>query len=91
MFYGLAMVSLLILRKTMKEVPRPYKVPVVIPIFILLISIYLSATPIIMDPSPKYLIALGFVLIGILIYYWFIYKNMRPKTFMSEYYLPPSC
>lgn len=82
-FYGLAMVSLLVLRKTMKDVHRPYKVPVVIPIFILLIALYLSATPIILDPSPKYLFAVGFILIGVIIYYWFIYKNKRPQSIMN--------
>lgn len=34
------------------------------------------------DPSPKYLFAIGFMVLGALVYYWFIYKNKRPQ-FMS--------
>lgn len=84
LFYGVAMVSLLILRKTMKDAPRPYRVPTWIPILILLVAIYLSITPIVTDPSPKYLFALGFILIGVAIYYWFIYKKRQPKKALGK-------
>lgn len=79
LFYGIAMISLLVLRRTMKDAPRPYRVPTWIPVFILLVAIYLSITPIVTDPSPKYLFALGFILIGVVIYYWFVYKKNQPK------------
>ncbi|KAJ8971078.1 hypothetical protein NQ317_014751 [Molorchus minor] len=84
LFYGLAMVSLIVLRKTMKDVHRPFKVPIVIPIFILLVALYLSAVPIIMEPSLKYLVALGFLLVGVLVYYWFVYKGKRPDAIMDR-------
>lgn len=78
-FYGTAMVALLILRKTKKDIPRPYMVPLWIPVFIIFVAIFLATVPIITDPSPQYLFALGFILIGILVYYWFIYKKNRPS------------
>ncbi|KAJ8950656.1 hypothetical protein NQ318_010857 [Aromia moschata] len=84
LFYGLAMVSLIVLRRTMKDAHRPFKVPIVIPIFILLVSLYLSAVPIIMEPTPKYLIALGFMFLGVIVYYWFVYKGKRPDTIMGK-------
>ncbi|XP_063911415.1 b(0,+)-type amino acid transporter 1-like [Zophobas morio] len=84
-FYGLAFVSLLVLRKTMKDVHRPYKVPTWIVIFALLIAIYLSVTPIVTDPSPKYLSALAFILVGVFIYYYFIYKKNFPDTIMKRF------
>lgn len=62
-----------------------FQVPIVIPILILLVSLYLVITPIILEPTPKYLIAIGFMMIGILVYYWFIYKNNRPRSLMSKY------
>ncbi|VEN59865.1 unnamed protein product [Callosobruchus maculatus] len=83
-FYGVAMISLLILRKTMKKAHRPYKVPLVIPVFILVLAIYLTITPIVLEPSPKYLLALIFMLFGVLVYYWFIYKDNRPKNLMGS-------
>ncbi|KAK9891437.1 hypothetical protein WA026_014672 [Henosepilachna vigintioctopunctata] len=83
-FYGLAMVSLLVLRRTMKDVPRPYKVPIIIPVFILLVATFLTLTPIITDPTPKYLFALGFIFVGCLVYTWFIYKKKRPEQFIEK-------
>ncbi|CAG9821866.1 unnamed protein product, partial [Phaedon cochleariae] len=84
LFYGIAMISLLVMRKTMKETHRPYKVPIFIPVFIFMVALYLSVIPIILDPTPKYLMALGFMLIGVFIYYWFIYKDKRPKAMMRS-------
>ncbi|XP_056635372.1 b(0,+)-type amino acid transporter 1-like isoform X2 [Diorhabda carinulata] len=84
-FYGVAMVSLIVMRSTMKDAKRPYKVPIVIPVFILLVALYLCITPIILQPSPKYLMALGFMLLGVLIYYLCIYKNKRPKSFLEGF------
>ncbi|RZC22676.1 b(0,+)-type amino acid transporter 1-like, partial [Asbolus verrucosus] len=85
LFYGTAMVSLLILRRNMKDVHRPYKVPTWIAVFVLLIAVYLSVTPIVTDPSPKYLFALGFILLEVLVYYWFIYKKYTPKSSMDKF------
>ncbi|KAJ8918679.1 hypothetical protein NQ315_014999 [Exocentrus adspersus] len=82
-FYCLAMVSLLILKRTRKDVPRLYKVPLVLPIFMILIFIYLMLTPIFMQPTMKYLIAIGIMVIGTVFYYLFIYKNMKPKIFLK--------
>lgn len=50
--------------------------PVVI--LTLLVAIYLSAVPLVVDPTPKYLIALLFVGVGILLYYILIYKGKTP-------------
>ncbi|XP_060534790.1 b(0,+)-type amino acid transporter 1-like isoform X2 [Cylas formicarius] len=82
--YGTAMLSLLVLRRTMKDVPRPYKVPVWIPVFIFLVALYLSVTPIVTDPDPMYLFALGFTSLGVPVYYWCIYKRRRPDRLMNR-------
>lgn len=55
------------------------QVPTFIPIFIMGVAIFLSVVPIVTDPSPKYLFAIGFILLGVAVYYFFIYKNNRPK------------
>lgn len=78
-FYGTAMVSLLILRKTMKDVHRPYRVPTWIPVFIIFVAIFLSVVPIVTDPSPKFLFGIIFILLGMFVYYWFVYKKRIPK------------
>lgn len=82
--YGAAMSCVLILRKTQPKIPRPYRVPTVIPIFTILVAIFLSVMPIINEPSIKYLLALGFIAIGVAVYTPFVYLKKRPKL-MSKY------
>ncbi|XP_076623185.1 b(0,+)-type amino acid transporter 1 isoform X1 [Colletes latitarsis] len=76
-FYGLAMVSLLIMRRTKPEAPRPYRVPTVIPWLVLCVSIFLAVIPIIHEPTPKYLFALLFILFGLVIYHVYVYKKIQ--------------
>ena len=78
-FYGSAVVALLVMRKTKPDIPRPYRVPTVIPFFILAVSLFLSIMPIIADPSPKYLLAILFILSGVAVYTPFVYYKIRPK------------
>uniref|UniRef100_A0AAR5Q103 b(0,+)-type amino acid transporter 1 n=1 Tax=Dendroctonus ponderosae TaxID=77166 RepID=A0AAR5Q103_DENPD len=83
--YGTAMVSLLVLRRTRSQVPRPYKVPTWIPIFICLVAVFLSVTPIVTDPDPMYLFALGFALLGVPVYYCCCYKKtLQPKACLNR-------
>lgn len=84
--YGSAFISLLVLRRTQPDIPRPYKVPIVIPIFALLVAIFLSVMPIISEPSFKYLAALAFIGSGIAMYYFFVYLKIRPR-WMSKTFL----
>ncbi|KAL6261635.1 hypothetical protein P5V15_006723 [Pogonomyrmex californicus] len=76
-FYGLAMVSLIIMRRTKADAPRPYTVPIVIPWIVLAVSIFLAVLPIVYEPSLKYLFALAFILFGIVVYHIFVYKKIR--------------
>lgn len=77
--YGSAFVCLLVLRKTQPNVPRPYKVPLVVPIFALAVAVFLSVMPIVTEPSVKYLAALGFIALGVAVYVPFVYYRMRPR------------
>jgi L-type amino acid transporter 9 len=56
-FYGMAMVALLVMRKTHSKVRRPYRVPTILPIITLLVATFLVLVPIVTDPSPKYFFA----------------------------------
>ncbi|KAK4877142.1 hypothetical protein RN001_009648 [Aquatica leii] len=77
--YGFAMIALLVLRKTKKDANRPYRAPTWIVIFITLVAIFLAVIPMITDPSTKYLGAIGFMVLGAFVYYWFVYKRNRPR------------
>jgi len=84
-FYGSAIVSLLVLRKTKPNLHRPYKVPLILPIFTLLVAGFLVLMPIISSPSLKYLFALGFIGLGVLVYIPFVYYKKRPRI-MGKFY-----
>ena len=72
-FYGMAMVALLVLRRTRPDAYRPYKVFIGVPILVLLISIFLVVAPIIEQPQIEYLYASLFILAGLIFYYPFVY------------------
>ncbi|XP_029734960.1 b(0,+)-type amino acid transporter 1 [Aedes albopictus] len=86
-FYGSAFIALLTLRKTQPDTPRPYKVPLFVPIFALGVSIFLSIVPIIAEPSPKYFFAVAFILSGVAVYTPFVYYKIRPKWINKLTYL----
>ncbi|XP_059476112.1 b(0,+)-type amino acid transporter 1-like [Neocloeon triangulifer] len=78
-FYGGAMVALLVLRKSRPKAHRPYRVPLIIPLLVMVVAIFLAVVPIAMDPSPKYLIAVFFIFTGVIVYIPFVYYKKHPK------------
>ncbi|CAB3360535.1 Hypothetical predicted protein [Cloeon dipterum] len=76
-FYGGAMIALVMLRKSHADVARPYKVPIVIPFLVLAVAIFLAVVPIATDPNPKYLVALGFIITGFFVYIPFVYYKVH--------------
>nr|CAH0112575.1 unnamed protein product [Daphnia galeata] len=78
-FYGAAMLALIVMRFTKKDAPRPYKVPIIIPVIVLIISVYLVIGPIVDNPKIEYLYATLFILAGFLLYVPFVYyKKVLP-------------
>ncbi|CAK9821767.1 b(0,+)-type amino acid transporter 1 [Anthophora retusa] len=78
-FYGGAMLALLVMRRTRPNHPRPYKCPLIIPILVLGISAYLIVAPIIDKPQIEYLYAAGFIFAGMLVYLPFVKYGYVPK------------
>ncbi|CAH1402731.1 unnamed protein product [Nezara viridula] len=72
-FYGGAMLALIVMRFTRPNFPRPYKVPIIIPFIVLGISLYLIVAPIIDTPQIEYLYATFFILAGFIFYIPFVY------------------
>ncbi len=78
-FYGGAMTALLVMRYTKPDAPRPYKVPIVVPILVLVISVYLVVGPIVDNPKVEYLYATLFIAAGFFVYVPFVhYKLVLP-------------
>ncbi|CAH2217546.1 jg2685 [Pararge aegeria aegeria] len=79
------MVALLVLRKTQKDTPRPYRVPTVVPYCVLLISMFLTVFSVIDDPSMKYVTAILLILIGVGVYTIFVYHRKTPTTLLRKF------
>lgn len=77
-FYGGSMLALIVMRYTKPNAPRPYKVPLIIPIVVLAISVYLIAAPIIENPQIEYLYAALFIVAGLIIYIPFVHYGLVP-------------
>ncbi|XP_014209731.1 b(0,+)-type amino acid transporter 1-like [Copidosoma floridanum] len=75
--YGLAMLALIVMRYTKPDVQRPYRVPTFVPWLVLLISVYLSLMPIYEDPSLKYMFVLVFVLLGWVVYHFYVHQKKK--------------
>ncbi|OWA52069.1 b(0,+)-type amino acid transporter 1 [Hypsibius exemplaris] len=78
-FYGLAFASVLIMRRTKRNLVRSYTVPIVFPIFMLLVSIGLVIIPIVQDARLEYLYAGLFILSGLIFYVPLVYYRKTPK------------
>lgn len=83
-FYGGAMFALIVMRYTKPNYPRPYKVPIIIPYVVLIISVYLVIGPIIDKPQIEYLYAVLFILAGLVFYIPFVKMGLTPR-FMGMY------
>jgi len=75
-FYVLAMVVLLILRKTKPDAPRPYRVPIIMPVVTLVVGSTLVVAPIVTAPTLGYLYVLASLFVGILVYIPFVYYKV---------------
>nr|XP_018898647.1 PREDICTED: b(0,+)-type amino acid transporter 1 isoform X1 [Bemisia tabaci] len=78
-FYGGSMLAVIVMRYTRPNFPRPYKVPIIIPWAVLLISLYLIVAPIIDSPQIEYLYASFFIFAGLLVYVPFVHYKVNCK------------
>ncbi|XP_077700142.1 b(0,+)-type amino acid transporter 1-like isoform X6 [Canis aureus] len=86
--YGTTISCLLYLRMKKKNLPRPYKVPTVIPVIMLLASLYLVLAPIIDHPQIEFLYIFLFLLSGIPVYFLLVHFRCQPKWLqMATMYL----
>jgi len=82
-FYGMSMLALIVLRYKCPKMHRPYKVPIVIPIIVLIISVYLVIAPIIDNPQIEYMYSIMFMVVGALLYLPFVHFGYV-FTFMDK-------
>ncbi|XP_063764960.1 b(0,+)-type amino acid transporter 1 isoform X4 [Eleginops maclovinus] len=77
-FYGITLSGLVYLKIKKPELPRPYKVPIIIPILVIIVAIFLVLAPIIDNPQIEYLYVSLFILSGAIVYIPFIHYKLCP-------------
>ncbi|KAM4695348.1 b(0,+)-type amino acid transporter 1-like [Discoglossus pictus] len=82
-FYGITISGLLYLKIKKPELPRPYKVPIIIPVIVLIASVFLVIAPIIGSPQMEYLYVTLFILSGFIFYIPFVHYKWYPKWFST--------
>ncbi|KAE8605184.1 hypothetical protein XENTR_v10015010 [Xenopus tropicalis] len=83
LFYGITIAGLLYMKIKKPDLPRPYKVPIVIPIIVQIASVYLVLAPIIGSPQLEYLYVVLFILSGLIVYIPVVHYKWSPKCFRS--------
>ncbi|UYV84977.1 SLC7A9 [Cordylochernes scorpioides] len=75
--YGATMLALIVMRWTKPDLPRPYKVNIAIPCFVLIVSLYLVIGPIVEEPHIEYLYASLFIASGLVLYLPFVHFKLN--------------
>ncbi|XP_043217166.1 b(0,+)-type amino acid transporter 1-like [Amphibalanus amphitrite] len=78
-FYGLAMVALLVMRRTRPDAPRPFRAPTAVPWLVLVMAVLLMAVPLVNGPRLDHLAVLAFLVTGVLVYWRCVYRH-RPSA-----------
>ncbi|XP_030575463.1 b(0,+)-type amino acid transporter 1-like [Archocentrus centrarchus] len=78
MFYASSLSGLIYLKIKKPDLPRPYKVPIILPILVLIAAIFLVLAPIIDNPQIEYLYVASFILSGVIVYIPFIHYKLCP-------------
>uniref|UniRef100_A0A4W6FAW3 Zmp:0000001267 n=1 Tax=Lates calcarifer TaxID=8187 RepID=A0A4W6FAW3_LATCA len=77
-FYAITLSGLIYLKIKKPELPRPYRVPIILPILVLIAAIFLVLAPIIDKPQIEYLYVTLFIFSGVIIYIPFIHYKLCP-------------
>ncbi|XP_059209430.1 b(0,+)-type amino acid transporter 1-like [Centropristis striata] len=77
-FHAIVLSGLLYLKIKKPELPRPYRVPIILPILVFIVAIFLVLAPIVDNPQIEYLYATLFLCSGAFIYIPFIHYKLCP-------------
>ncbi|XP_057714614.1 b(0,+)-type amino acid transporter 1 isoform X1 [Corythoichthys intestinalis] len=77
-FYAITLSGLLYLKIKKPELPRPYRVPIILPILVVIAAVFLVLAPIIDNPQIEYLYVTLFIFSGAIIYVPFIHYKLCP-------------
>ncbi|NXH18395.1 BAT1 protein, partial [Bucco capensis] len=78
LFYGMTISGLLYLKIKKPELSQSYKVPIIIPIIVLVAAVYLVLAPIIDQPQIEILYIIPFIFSGIILYFPLVHFKCHP-------------
>jgi amino acid transporter len=81
-FYFLTVLGLIVLRVREPQLERPYKTWISTPIIFCCVSLFLLSRAVISEPLQT-LIVVAFVVAGVPVYFWRIYKRDGKKAFQG--------
>ncbi|XP_052098750.1 b(0,+)-type amino acid transporter 1-like [Mytilus californianus] len=76
-FDGLIMVVHIVLHFRMKNVERPFKVPIIVPIIVIIFVLYILIAPFLEPVKTEFWYALSFLLAGVVLYIPFVFFKLR--------------
>jgi len=78
-FYGMAILSVIVfrIRKDYKDLHRPVKVPLVIPILAFIAAVFLVLVPLVTEPQIEFIFALILIVVGYIIYIPLVHFRIR--------------
>ncbi|KAJ1508980.1 b(0,+)-type amino acid transporter 1 [Coelomomyces lativittatus] len=79
-FYVITLIALLTARYIAPDHPRPFKVPLVCPILVIFIGIYVLVVQLFGEDAFASRVGLGLFFLGVPIYYFFIYRNLKKAS-----------
>ncbi|KAM8833156.1 b(0,+)-type amino acid transporter 1 [Synchiropus picturatus] len=77
-FYAVTLSGLIYLKIRKPHLPRPYKVPIVLPVLVLVAAVFLVLAPVIDQPQIEYLYVTLFMFSGLLVYIPLIHFRLCP-------------
>ncbi|KAM9777265.1 b(0,+)-type amino acid transporter 1 [Neosynchiropus ocellatus] len=77
-FYAITFAGLIYLKIKKPHLPRPYKVPIVLPVLVLAAAVFLVLAPIVDQPQIEYLYVTLFIFSGVLVYLPFVRFRLCP-------------
>ncbi|XP_075963649.1 b(0,+)-type amino acid transporter 1-like [Anarhichas minor] len=77
-FYAITLSGMLYLKIKKPELPRPYKVPIILPILVIIVAVFLVLAPIIDSPQIEYLYVTLFIFSGAIVYIPLIHYKLCP-------------
>uniref|UniRef100_A0A8C6S675 b(0,+)-type amino acid transporter 1 n=1 Tax=Neogobius melanostomus TaxID=47308 RepID=A0A8C6S675_9GOBI len=77
-FYAITLSGLVYLKIKKPDLHRPYKVPIILPIIVIIAAVFLVLAPIVDSPQIEYLYVALFIFSGIIVYIPFIHYKVCP-------------